>query len=69
MKAYKYETIISETGQIKLHLNSQLFDKEVEIIIVPKQETSSSELKVSDFLDQWLASCQRAILMSYNISI
>jgi hypothetical protein len=53
MKAYKYETIISETGQIKLHLNSQLFDKEVEIIILPKQETSSSELKVSDFLDQW----------------
>jgi hypothetical protein len=53
MKAYRYETRISETGQIKLHLNSQLFDKEVEIIILPKQETTSSELKVSDFLDQW----------------
>ena len=53
MQAYKYETRISKTGQIKLPINNQLFDKEVEIIIVPKQETKSSQLKTSDFIDRW----------------
>lgn len=53
MQAYKYETRISKTGQIKLQLNNQLFDKEVEIIIVPKQETKSSQLKTSDFIAKW----------------
>ncbi len=53
MQAYKYETRISKTGQIKLPLTNQLFDKEVEIIIVPKQKTKSSELNISDFVDKW----------------
>jgi hypothetical protein len=53
MQAYKYETRISKTGQIKLPLTNQLFDKEVEIIIVPKQETKSSRPKISDFVDKW----------------
>jgi len=53
MQAYKFETKISKTGQIKLPLNSQLFDKEVEIIIVPKQEIKTTKLKASDFIDKW----------------
>jgi hypothetical protein len=53
MQAYKYETRISKTGQIKLPLNTQLFDKEVDIIIVPKQKTKSSKLVTTDFVDKW----------------
>jgi len=53
MQAYKFETKISKTGQIKLPLNSQLFDKEVEIIIVPKQEIKTTKLKASDIIDKW----------------
>lgn len=53
MQAYKFETRISKTGQIKLPLNAQLFDKEVEIIIVPKQENKSSIPKTIEFIDKW----------------
>jgi hypothetical protein len=53
MQAYKFETRISKTGQIKLPLNNQLFGKEVEIIIVPKQNVKSSKLEISDFIDKW----------------
>ena len=53
MQAYKYETRISKTGQIKLPLNTQLFDKEVDIIIVPKQKTKSTKLVTTDFVDKW----------------
>lgn len=53
MQAYKFETRISKTGQIKLPLSNQLFDKEVEIIIVPKQEVKSSKLSIADFVDKW----------------
>lgn len=53
-EAYKYDTKISKTGEIKLPLNIKLFDKEVEIIIVPKQETKlSSKPSTSDFLNKW----------------
>jgi hypothetical protein len=30
-----------------------LFDKEVDIIIVPKKETKSSKRSASDFVDRW----------------
>jgi hypothetical protein len=53
MQAYKFETRISKTGKIKLPLNTQLFDKEVEIIIVPKKETKSSKHSASEFVDKW----------------
>ena len=53
MQAYKYDTKISKTGQIKLPLSNQLYDKEVEIIIVPKQEIRSNQMKASDFIDKW----------------
>lgn len=53
MQAYKFETRISKTGQIKLPLSHQLFDKEVEIIIMPKQKKKSSKLKIKYFIDKW----------------
>jgi hypothetical protein len=53
MQAYKFETRISKTGQIKLPLTDHLFGKEVEIIIVPKQEKKSSDLNITNFIDKW----------------
>lgn len=53
MQAYKFDTRISKTGQIILPLNSQLYDKEVEIIIVPRQEITQARMLSSDFIDKW----------------
>jgi hypothetical protein len=36
MQAYKFDTRISESGIISLPYESALFDKEVEIIVIPK---------------------------------
>ena len=52
MQAYKFETKISKTGQIKLTLQNHLFNKEVEIIIVPKAQFQISENN-SEFIDKW----------------
>ena len=53
MRSYKFETRISKTGEIQLPLNPQLFDKEVEIIILPKQKLKPSKLKMADFIKKW----------------
>jgi len=53
MRIYKFKTRISKTGQIQLPLNRQLFDKEVEIIILPKQKLKQSKLKMADFINKW----------------
>ena len=53
MRVYKFQTRISKTGQIQLPLNPQLFDKEVEIIILPKQKQKPSKIKMKDFINKW----------------
>jgi len=54
MKAYKFDTKISENGTIRLPLNPSLYDKEVEIIIVPKIKTEKKKThKASDFVSKW----------------
>ncbi|MFW6248724.1 MAG: hypothetical protein ACOC4J_03030 [Bacteroidota bacterium] len=53
IQAYKFEPKISKTGQIKLPLDRFLFDKELEVIIVPKQVVKSTQLKTSGFLYKW----------------
>ena len=53
MQAYKFETRISKTGQIQLPLNPQLFNKEVEIIILPKQKPKASKRMAANFINKW----------------
>ena len=53
MRIYKFQTRISKTWEIQLPLNPQLFDKEVEIIILPKQKQKPSKLKMEDFINKW----------------
>ncbi|MDR0833106.1 MAG: hypothetical protein LBN93_02820 [Candidatus Symbiothrix sp.] len=56
MQAYKFDTTISEKGTISLPSEPQLFNMEVEVIIVPKGKNNNKEKKdhsASDFLKKW----------------
>lgn len=53
MRAYRFETRISKSGLIQIPLNNQLYDKDVEIIILPKQKQKSSKLTSTDFVNKW----------------
>ncbi len=54
MKAYKFDLRISESGLIQLPLNPSLFNKEVEIIIVPKNQNATRQPnKAADFVKKW----------------
>ena len=57
MKAYKFDLKISESGLIQLPLNPSLFNKEVEIIIVPKSQNENETIqpnKAADFVKKWV---------------
>ena len=53
MQAYRYETRISKKGLIQIPLSNQLFDKEVEIIILPKQRQTKIKITPTDFVNKW----------------
>jgi hypothetical protein len=55
MQAYKFTTRISENGIISLPLDPRLFNKEVEIIVLPKEskvkikKTTAKKTSAMDF--------------------
>lgn len=53
MQAYRFETRISKSGQIHIPLSNLLYDKEVEIIILPKQKLKSTKSNSADFIAKW----------------
>ncbi|GHV68662.1 hypothetical protein FACS1894199_16240 [Bacteroidia bacterium] len=54
MHTYKFDTRISEDGVITLPFEPQLFNMEVEIIIVPKpQPIIKEQTAVDKFLETW----------------
>lgn len=53
MRAYKFITKISKNGMIKIPFNPALYNKEVEIIIVPKMTKHIKGLKATDFVSKW----------------
>lgn len=53
MQAYRFETRISKKGTIQLPFNQQLFDREVEIIIFPKQYLKLNKNASIDFINKW----------------
>ena len=53
MQAYRFETRITKNGLIQIPLSNQLFDKDVEIIILPKQKQKIARLSSSDFINKW----------------
>jgi hypothetical protein len=53
MKAYKFKTKISKNGLIQIPFNPALFNKEVEITIVPRVTKLMEEGKATDFVNKW----------------
>jgi len=53
MQAYRFETRISKKGVIQLPLDQELIDREVEIIILPKQELKPVKNASADFIEKW----------------
>jgi hypothetical protein len=53
MEVYRYETRISKKGVIKLPINQQLKDRDVEIIILPRKDIRSKKKSSLDFIKKW----------------
>ncbi len=54
MKTYKFDTRISKNGTIQIPLSPALYNREVEIIIVPKSDDApKKETKAVDFVKKW----------------
>lgn len=53
MEGYKYVTKISKKGKIQLSINPLLYDKEVEILIFPKDKTEEKVVSASNFVNKW----------------
>ena len=53
MQAFRFETRITKNGLIQIPLSNQLFDKEVEIIILPKQKQKTVKISSSNFVTKW----------------
>lgn len=53
MKAYRYKTRIFSTGKIIILVSPALYDKEVDVIILPKSRKKERELKAIDFVNRW----------------
>jgi len=64
MEAYRFETIVSESGVVKIPLLNSLLNQEVEVIIIPKNDHS---LK-NDMLQPLLKSGQDSYQM-FNLAI
>ncbi|MGE5393405.1 MAG: hypothetical protein ACM3P1_01610 [Candidatus Saccharibacteria bacterium] len=53
MRAYKFKTRISEKGIIQIPIDPNLYNKEVEITIVPKLPRKKRQLKATEFVNKW----------------
>ena len=53
MQTYRFDTRISKDGIIQLAYNQQLMGREVEIIIMPKEDLKPGKNTVSEFIDKW----------------
>jgi hypothetical protein len=53
MEAFRFETRISKKGIIQLPINKNLMDRDVEIIILPKQDLKHKKHAPIDFVNKW----------------
>lgn len=53
MRAFKFDTRISKDGTIQIPFTPSLFNTEVEVIIVPKEEKKRIKKAGRKFVEQW----------------
>jgi hypothetical protein len=53
MKTYKFKTKISGKGNIHVPNDSDLYDREVEVIIISEKNNQDLKMKASDFVSKW----------------
>lgn len=53
MKAYRFTTKVTHSGIIQIPNKPSLFDKEVEIIIMPKPTPEKEKMKAKQFVKKW----------------
>ncbi len=53
MEAYKFQTKINHKGEIYLPINPNLYEKEVDIIIITKEEQRKFRTSAIDFVNKW----------------
>ena len=59
MNAYKFNTRVSDAGTITLPYDSHLYNKDVEVFIVPvnrKKSVEKSHFSATDFISKWRGS-------------
>jgi hypothetical protein len=53
MEAYKFQTKINHRGEIYLPISPNLYEKEVDIIIITKEEQRKFNTSAIDFVNKW----------------
>ncbi len=53
MKVYRYRTKISHKGTIKIPLDPALYNKEVDVIILQKEDIKEKEFTAKEFVEKW----------------
>ncbi len=53
MEAYKFQTKINHRGEIYLPISPNLYEKEVDIIIITKEEQRKFNTSAVDFVNKW----------------
>jgi hypothetical protein len=53
MRIFKFDTRVSSTGTIQIPYTPSLFEKEVELIIVPKSRKKTKSSSGKSFVKKW----------------
>ncbi|MDT3739804.1 MAG: hypothetical protein RO257_09935 [Candidatus Kapabacteria bacterium] len=53
MQTYRYVTRNSKNGKIDIPVSNELFDKDVEIIILKNDNNGNSKSSARDFINKW----------------
>lgn len=53
MKVYRYKTKISQEGMISVPLDPALYNTEVDVIILQKEDKTGKALTAKEFVEKW----------------
>jgi hypothetical protein len=53
MRAFRFFAKVSENGMVHLDLSASMKDREVEIIVLPKERDANASPKAMNFVKQW----------------